>query len=102
MQSGSFTACSYKTCLAWSRIGRLAGLQVLAAHPLIKRSACKTSNKMPSIDPVSSSSANAAAQYQDYIQRLKAATKSTGDLDPQKTAEAEKLNPASDPDNDGD
>jgi hypothetical protein len=57
---------------------------------------------MSSIDPVSSSSANATAQYQDYIQRLKASTKASGDLDTQKTAEAEKLSPASDPDQDGD
>jgi hypothetical protein len=57
---------------------------------------------MSSIDPVSSSSANATAQYQDYIQRLKASAKASSDLDTQKTAEAEKLNPASDPDHDGD
>jgi hypothetical protein len=57
---------------------------------------------MPSIDPVGSSSSSAAAQYQDYIQRLKTSTKASNDLDTQKSAAAEKLNPQSDPDSDGD
>jgi hypothetical protein len=56
---------------------------------------------MSSINPVGSSSGNAAAQYQDYIEKLKSSQKSSGDLDSQATAEAEKLNPASDPDHDG-
>ncbi len=56
---------------------------------------------MSSINPVGSSSSNAAAQYQDYIQKLQASRKSSSDLDTQATTSAEKLNPASDPDHDG-
>jgi hypothetical protein len=76
-------------------------LQVLAATPLVKRLACKPRNKMSSINPVGPSSSNAAAQYQDYIQSLKAASKAPSDIDTQATAKAEKLSPASDPDHDG-
>lgn len=56
---------------------------------------------MSSINPVGSSSSNAAAQYQDYIEKLQASRKSSSDLDTQATTTAEKLNPASDPDHDG-